>query len=296
MRSCWLGATRAAPRLRPEESDHDWTCARGAAGVGPTRRRQSEVAMQPSLFAAAPAQQLRLPRRLREISGLAVSSDGRLFGHDDERAVIYEIDVEDGQIVKSFAVGDPPRSAYFEGLAVAPQDVFWITTSRGVLYRFAEGSDGAHVASEKFDAGLADICEVEGLAYCPAEDGLILAGKEHHARAMRDTVSLYLWRFSGAAEPWRSIPEAEIAAVAGVRRFRPSSIEVDARSGRLLVLSAQKSALAELSAEGALLCARALDHEQPEGVAVLPDGALVIVDEAEGGGRALLSIYPRTNP
>lgn len=251
--------------------------------------------MQSSLFVPAPTQQWRLPRRLREISGLAVTSDGRLFGHDDERAVIYEIDVESGRIVKSFAVGDPPRSADFEGLATAPRDVFWITTSRGVLYRFGEGGDGAHVASEKFDTRLADICEVEGLAYFPAEDGLILACKEHHARALRDTVSLYLWRFSGAATRWRSIPEAEIAAAAGVRRFRPSSIDVDARSGRLLVLSAQKSALAELSADGALLSARKLDHEQPEGVAVMPDGAMVIVDEAEDGGRALLSIYPRAN-
>jgi len=164
-----------------------------------------------------------------------------------------------------------------------------------VLYRFNEGADEDHVSSEKFDSGLADIGEVEGLAYLPAEDGLILACKEHHARAMRDTVSLYLWRFSGAATPWRSIPEAEIAAAAGVKRFRPSSIDVDARSGRLLVLSAQKSALAELSADGVLLCARALDHEQPEGIAVLPDGALVITDEAEDGGRALLSIYPRAN-
>ena len=252
--------------------------------------------MQPSLFAAAPAQQRRLPRRLREISGLAVTSDGRLFGHDDERAVIYEIDVEGGQIVKSFAIGDPPRSADFEGLAVAPGNVFWITTSRGVLYRFGEGGDGEHVASEKFDAGLADIGEVEGLAYLAAEDALIFACKKHHARAMRETVALYLWRFSGAAEPWRSIPEAEIAAAAGVRRFRPSSIEVDARSGGLLVLSAQKSALAELSADGSLLSARALDHEQPEGVAVLADGAMVITDEAEDGGRALLSIYPRADP
>ena len=252
--------------------------------------------MQPSLFAAAPARQLRLPRRLREISGLAVTSDGRLFGHDDERAVIYEIDVESGEIAKSFAVGDPPRSADFEGLATAPGDVFWITTSRGVLYRFEEGGDGAHVASEKFDTGIADIGEVEGLAHHPGEDALILACKEHHARAMRDTVSLYLWHFSGAAEPWRSIPEAEIAGAAGVGRFRPSSIEIDARSGRLLVLSARKSALAELSAEGALLSARALDHEQPEGVAVLADGAMVIVDEAEDGGRSLLSIYPRADP
>jgi uncharacterized protein YjiK len=92
------------------------------------------------------------------------------------------------------------------------------------------------------------------------------------------------------------MPEAEIAAAAGVRRFRPSSIEVDPRSGRLLMLSANKSALAELSADGALLSARALDHAQPEGVAVLPDGSLVIVDEAEDRGRSLLSIYPRAAP
>lgn len=248
-----------------------------------------------SLFAVAPAQQWRMPDRLREISGLAVSPDARLFGHDDEQAVIYEIDAAAGRLVKAFALGDPPLQDDFEGLAIAPDGAFWLTTSRGVVHRFREGDDGAHVASDRFDTGLGEVCEVEGLAYLAAEESLILACKHNHARGMRDTVSLHKWPLSGAAEPWFSIPEADLAQAAGVRRFRPSSLDVDARSGRLVLLSAGDAALAELSAQGAILSARSLEgqHRQAEGVALLPSGALVIADEA--GSRAnspMLSIYP----
>jgi uncharacterized protein YjiK len=247
-----------------------------------------------SLFATSVAQQWRLPNRLREISGLAVSADGRVFAHDDERAVIYEIDAGRGALVKAFAVGDPIALGDFEGLAIAPDGVFWMTTSEGRLYRFEEGADGAQVPYETFDTGLRTVCEIEGLAYLAAEESLILACKQNHDRSMRDRISLYLWRFAGEAVPWRELREAELTAAAGVRRFRPSSLDVDPASGRLLLLSARDAALAELGPDGALLAARALhpSHVQAEGVAALPDGSLVIADEG-GRGRALLSRYDR---
>ena len=248
-----------------------------------------------SLFAAAPAQQWRMPDRLREISGLAVAPDGRLFGHDDERGVIYEIDAAAGRLVKAFAFGDAPLQHDFEGLAIASDGTFWLTTSRGVVYRFREGDDGGHVAFDRFDTGLGEVCEVEGLAYLAAEDSLILACKRNHARGMRDTVSLHIWRLSGAAEPWLSVPEADLAQAAGERHFLPSALDIDARSGRVVMLSAANSALVELNAEGAILSARSLEreHRQPEGVALLANGALVIADEAGGGGNGpVLSIYP----
>lgn len=246
------------------------------------------------LFQSTPAQQQRLPDQLREISGLAVSPDGRLFAHDDEHAVIYQLDAARGAIVKSFALGDQTLTGDFEALAIAPDGAFWMTTSRGQLYRFTEGGHGARVAFETFDSGLDEICEVEGLAYAPSEGSLILACKENHARRMRDEVSLYSWQFSGAAQPWRALREADIASAAGVEHFRPSSIEFDAGSGRILLLSARDSALAELGPDGALLAARALGsgHAQPEGVAVLQDGSLLISDEASGG-RPMLSRYAR---
>ena len=56
----------------------------------------------------------RLHRRLREISGLASAPGDRIFAHDDERAVIYEIDRE-GRLVKAFAMGDKPVREDFAG-------------------------------------------------------------------------------------------------------------------------------------------------------------------------------------
>lgn len=254
---------------------------------------QSANAPLGALFAAEPDQVWRLPNRLRELSGLAATSDGRLFGHDDERAVLYELDIARGGIVKAFTLGDTPPAGDFEGLAITPEGEFWLTTSQGQAYRFREGDDGAPVAYEVFDTGLSDICEVEGLAYAPA-DGLIFACKRNLARAMRNTIALYAWRPGAAPRLWRSLPEADLTARAGVEHFRPSSLDIDTRTGRLVLLSAREPALAELSPDGAVLSARALGsvHVQAEGVAVLADGALAVADEA-GDARALLSRYPR---
>ena len=267
-----------------------------ACAPAPPPAQAQPQAVGGSLFAAAPAQQWRLPQQLREISGLAVSPDGRLFGHDDEHAVIYEIDAAQGRLVKAFALGDPPLAGDFEGLAIAPDGAFWLTTSSGEIYRFREGADGAHVEFTRFDTGLAEICEVEGLAWLAAEESLILACKRNHARAMRDRVAIYSWASSDGAELWLNLPAADLEQAAGVRRFRPSSLDVDARSGRVMLLSASDAALVELSADGRILSARELEgeHEQPEGAAVLPSGALVIADEAgERAGSGTLSVYPR---
>jgi uncharacterized protein YjiK len=256
--------------------------------------RPAPAQAQNSLFAATPEQQWRLPDRLREISGLALSPDGRVFGHDDERAIIYEIDVENGALVSAFALGDPPARGDFEALAITPGGDFWLAESNGRLYRFGQGADGAHVAFERFDTGLGRVCEVEGLAYLAAENSLILACKRNEARDMQGVISLHAWSFSGAARPWRSWPEAELARAAGVSRFRPSSLDVDAQSGRLLLLSARDGAMAEIGPAGEILAARRLGraHVQAEGVVVARDGALVIADEG-AAGRALLSRYAR---
>ncbi|MGH6952067.1 MAG: SdiA-regulated domain-containing protein, partial [Vitreimonas sp.] len=276
--------TKAAPIL-----------ALALAACAPPHEHARAQTSENSLFGAEPAEQWRLPDRLREISGLAVSADGRLFGHDDEQGVIYEINAAQGRLVKAFALGDPPLAGDFEGLAIAPDGTFWLTTSRGELYRFREGGDGAHVEYARFDSGLGEICEVEGIAYLAAEESLILACKHNHARDMRDRIAIYIWRMPGEAKLWLNLPEDALASATGERHFRSSAIDVDARSGRLLLMSAGDAALVELDAQGDVVSARSLEgaHRQPEGVAVLPNGALAIADEAGGrGNSALLSIYP----
>jgi uncharacterized protein YjiK len=234
---------------------------------------------------------------MREISGLATTRDGRLFGHGDEAAVVYELDNEGGRLIKNFALGEPIVRGDFEGLAITPEGDFYLVTSTGRLYRFGEGADGAHVRYEAFDTGLQRICEIEGLAFAGGQGSLILACKTNYARSMRDAVALYSWRVdrrNAAAQPWLRLRADELARAAGVEAFHPSGIEFDPRSGRIILIAARERALAELSRAGALLAARRLQasHRQPEGVAIMPDGALVIGDEA-AGARALLTRYAR---
>ncbi len=266
-----------------------------AACADPTLSPAQPPASSQSGFAAEPVRQWRLPEALNEISGLAVTADGRLFGHDDERAVIYQIDPAQGRLATTFAVG-APETGDFEGLAITPDGVFWLVTSTGALLRFREGEDGARVTFERFDSGLRDICEVEGLAYLSADESLILACKRMESRGMRDQVQLYAWRPGAPATLWRSIPERDVTEAAGVSDFQPSSVEIEAATGAFFVLSARDGAVAWFNADGSLRSAWALgaDHTQAEGLALLPDGRLVIADEG-GRGGAQLSIYERTS-
>lgn len=111
---------------------------------------------------------------------------------------------------------------------------------------------------------------------------------------MRDTLQFHAWRPGASARLWLSAPEEAAAAAFGGRDFRPSAVEIDARSGRVILLSANDNALVELTPDGEVLAARALDrHVQPEGLAILPDGSLVIADEAGDSPAAQLTLHGR---
>ena len=261
---------------------------------------QDPTRLGPSLFAAEPRARWGLPRRLREISGLAVTSDGRVMGHDDERAVIYELDVSAGAVVKRFRLGDPVVRGDFEGLAIGAGGRFYLVTSSGLIHAFDEGDDRGQVEFQVFDSGLAGTGEVEGVAWDALGERLILAYKMNHSPALQGALALYAWSPSTPdqrARPWLTVPAYPLAEAVGARAFHPSGLEVDARTGRLVIVASLENALVELDSEGALLAARHLGvrHRQPEGVTILPDGALVIADEARGEA-ASLTCYARLEP
>ncbi len=238
-----------------------------------------------SLFADEPRARWRLPDCLREISGLAVTSDGRVMGHDDERAVIYELDLTTGAIAKRFSLGDPAARGDFEGLAIGGGDVFYLVTSSGFLHRFEEADDHAHVAYETFDTGLSEAGEVEGVAFDFLGERVILAPKARHSAGMQEQLVLYAWSPQTPGErasPWLTMPLGVLAEAVGAPAFHPSALEIDPTSGRLIIVASHENAMVELDSEGRVMAARSLGHlhHQPEGAAILRDGALVIADEA----------------
>jgi uncharacterized protein YjiK len=255
------------------------------------------IALGTSLFAEQPESRFPLPKRLREISGLALTPDGRVMGHDDETADICEIDIARGEVVKRFALGSPVERGDFEGLAIAPDGEFYLTTSTGRLYRFEEGGDRAVVPFEAWDTGLRTVGEIEGLAFAPADDCVIIALKTIYAARARSEFTLYAWSPRAPdrpARPWLSIPVAPLVEAVGARAFHPSSLEIDPRTGRLVILAARQRAMVELGPDGALLAARVLDaaHRQAEGATIMADGALVIADEGDDA-RAQITRYAR---
>jgi uncharacterized protein YjiK len=99
------------------------------------------------------------------------------------------------------------------------------------------------------------------------------------------------------ARPWLTVPAYALAAAVGARAFHPSGIEVDARTGRIIIVASKENGIVELDKTGRLLAARQLGtrHCQPEGVAILADGSLVIADEGRDGA-ACLTCYGRIEP
>lgn len=238
-------------------------------------------------------QQWRLPGRLREISGLALSEDGRLFAIEDERAIVYELDADEGRLIKAFALGDPVLRADIEGVAVLGE-TFVLVTSDGELLFADEGEDGEQVPWDSVPTGLGATCEVEGLDAVPGEERLLIACKEPRDGGTR--LFVHSWTPADGLQPDATIelPMADILTSLGKRRVNPSGIVVDAASGNLLLVAARQRALVELEADGTFVRALRLPlgdrHHQPEGIELGADGKLVIADEG-GNRKARLAVY-----
>ena len=238
--------------------------------------------------------QWKLPKRLREISGLALTLDERLLAVADEKAVVYELDYQEGRIIKSFALGNPVVRADFEGIAVL-NDTVWLMTSDGLLFAAAEGPDGRSVRYQKYDTGRGDYCELEGLAQDRAAETLLLACKEVNSK--KNDLMIFEWSASSdGIEPIRSVtvPERSITGIIDKKWFNPSGIAVDPQTGQWVLVAARQNALVRLTSDGAVSEAIILEkkgrHKQAEGIEMTRDGRLLIADEG-GKGRARLAVY-----
>jgi uncharacterized protein YjiK len=235
-----------------------------------------------------------MPGRLDEVSGLATTADGRLFGHNDERATVNEIDRETGVLGKRFSLGDPIIDGDFEGIAIAGER-FFLITSQGLLYEFREADDRQTTPHRTTDTGLGATCEVEGLDYDARDDALLIACKV----SAPDRGSIVVHRLP--LDPARArptpieIPRSQLTGFGLDPEFQASSVAVSP-TGTLFLASAAPEVLIEVDRAGRLLAAvelRGRRHPQSEGLAFGPDGALYIADERNNGPAGVLTRYER---
>jgi uncharacterized protein YjiK len=248
-----------------------------------------------------PAATFEMPGRLDEISGLAVAPDGRLFAHDDERGTVHEIDRTTGEVGKRFSIGDPPLRADFEGLAVAGER-FFLVTSAGLLHEFREVGDRETSPHRVTDPGLGSVCEAEGLDYDARSDALLVACKA----TSPDRGSIVVHRVPLDPDRPRpgplEIPRAQLAAFDLRTEFQPSSVAVTP-AGTLLLASAAPEVLIEVNEVGRVIAGVELPqrrHPQTEGLAFGSDGTLYLSDEQNGQPGRVTAYVPnpvdRVNP
>lgn len=261
----------------------------------PAAAGAADSVLQRYSFAKESLEQWKLPKKLREVSGLA-EHQGRVYTHDDQSGIVYEIDYEAARLRKAFALGRPTLSGDFEGIAIAGER-FFLMTSDGTLYEFSEGDNGERVGFRRYRTGLGRQCELEGLAYQASLGSLLLVCKQARVEALRAYVAIFAWSLDERrlqSAPYLLVPLEDVTDSIPGRKFNPSGIAFDAATGNLLIVAARQRALAEIDPDGRVVTAMQIPlssrHRQAEGIALLPDGRLLLADEGSNK-KARLALY-----
>lgn len=225
-----------------------------------------------------------LPLGLSEISGIALTPDGRLLAHNDEAGRVFEIDYRRGMVVKQFMLGKQTIHEDFEGITIVGERIFMLA-SNGTVYEFREGKDGDRVDYAVHDIRLGRECEFEGVAFDSAANSLVMACKNVGTKSLKEFVVLYRWNIddSTASEVSQiKVPLSEVIGSNGWKGFSPSDLAVDPRTGDYVIIAAQEKGLLSLTPGGVVLFSRPLPNRHPmaEGVAITKDSILIISDEA----------------
>ena len=269
----------------------------GPALVGFLIQTAEESALSRFDFAADHAGRWRLPDRLREVSGLAMTPDGRLLAHDDERGIVFEIDYENERMVKAFALGNPTVRADFEGIAVV-QDTVYLVSSNGWLYQAREGEAEERVSYTVYRLGLDGRCEAEGLAVDLEKRSLLIVCKTVDGDDLKGSLAIFSWsidRREFVSDSPVLIDRSTITSQIPGKSFNPSGIELHPELGTYFVIAARQEAVAEVNLNGDVLAVARLQgdrHRQVEGIAFTPQGDLILGDEGGNRGGRLTLYQP----
>lgn len=218
----------------------------------------------------SPDQQLKLHKKLNEVSGLVSISDSSIAAVQDEKAVIYFLNPASGEIMDSFDFG---KDADFEGLTFY-ENRFYALRSDGSIYSVSETHE-----KQKFKFKKEGDFEFEGICLDKNNKRLLVACKAHAKKSKRDYI--YIYTFSLDKHAFDEKPLFKIKQDRVHRKFKPSAIGVDP-DGFIYVLSSFSKTLLVLSDSGDILQNIQLTKSlfpQAEGLTFNNQGDLFISNE-----------------
>ncbi len=225
-----------------------------------------------------------LPNKLKEISGIATTNDGRIFAHNDELGVVYQIDFLNKRIVKSFSIGIVVPYKDFEDIAIADSK-FFLLTSSGDIYEFREPEQNKYSDYIKYSSVFSPKFNFEGLCYDPENKSLLLAAKEYPGKDYKGNRTVYsfnLIKKQFDPKPRFVIPLNKLKKKYKIKDFLSTGIEYNEKSKTFFIISSNQKSIIEVSPHGEILDGMLLpakNHIQPEGITFDNNGNLLISDE-----------------
>lgn len=235
-----------------------------------------------------------LPQELVEVSGLTSVDSGYVAAIQDEDGIVYMIDITSGVVARTFRFGD---EGDYEGIASVDEEP-WVLRSDGALFRINTFA-GHNLQVSLVDTDLHSSCDAEGLEYQPDERRLLIACKENPGQGLGRTRGIYAFNLEllqVSEHPVYLLDREELHGA-----FKPSAIAQHPETSHFYILSASQPALVVLDPtnDGNIIEAIALPpvhFPQPEGIAFLPDGTLLIASEGRRSHPVLHKFSITTNP
>ena len=247
---------------------------------------------------------IKLPPDLDEISGISFIDNTNLIAIEDEDGFAYQYNLDKNKITDKKEFAGP---ADYEDVAIAG-DTLYIINSEGKLYEIKDFKKAGKVQVQKFDTPFTGKNNIEGLAYDPQRNRLLIAPKDKGLDNDKDkeiyeidlktkklnTTPVYSINIKQIEDYFKgdALEESSKKFLKAIGNqhlndvFRPSALGIHPKSHEVYILSSINNLIVVLTPDGTLrkiIELKGEDFLQPEGLAFTPDGKLYISNEGKGG-------------
>ena len=250
----------------------------------------------------SPSLSLKIPKELKEISGIAYFSEGKAIAIQDEHAILYFLSLSSGEILDSINFGE---DGDYEGITTDEESIY-VLRSDGYIFKMPRTSTGK-IESKKINTFLDNRYDTEGICFHPKTKNLLLACKENGDNT--EEISRNIYGFDPSTEilnkkavfsirltAIKSFLEktAETAEYDELREYfedleedfiYPSDIAVHPINGDIYICSAKAiSVLIVLEQDGKIKNMQLIPEEilpQTEGISFKPNGDLILCSEGK---------------
>ena len=221
-----------------------------------------------------------LPSSLHEASGLAVAGHQSVYIHNDEQGEIHQLNIQNGSVEKLASISWPPVKDDFEGIAVTSRSIYLMTSS-GELFEIDNISTNKLnqvVGARRIATGLKHHCEFEGLHHL--DNKLLMPCKEDLKEESNGRFRVFA--FDIKSESITEFLSLDISQIKGIKQVAATAFEANA-THYYIVTEDYLVRIDRSSLQGDSFQLNNELHRQVEGIALFPDGSIILVEDNRRG-------------